>query len=118
MIRMLEAHTEFRKGIFFVRLQGDLISSTLQTLKKEMSLLLQEGQMSHVVFNLKQVRSLDPAGLHALYYNNEIIMKNGGRCMFCPSECRNVGQILKDSHLKTQMTSIENELSAFTLIEI
>ena len=52
---MLEIITEFRKGIFFVRLGGELTKNNYLLLRNEVSNLVKDNQIRNIVFNLENV---------------------------------------------------------------
>ncbi|MDD3341627.1 MAG: STAS domain-containing protein [Bacilli bacterium] len=115
---MLETYTEFRKGIFFLRLQGEMTAETTYLLKKEISLLLRGVKPGYIVLNLKNVTRIDRKGLEVLNHVFTSVEEAGGSCMFCPSESVNVRDYVSENALKKRVRFIDNELSAFTLVKI
>lgn len=115
---MLETYTEFRKGIFFLRLQGEITAQTTYIFKREVRLLLQAVKPGYIVFNLKNVTRIDRKGIEVLNKVFTTVEEAGGSCMFCSSESVNVKDIIEESFFKKRLRFIDNELSAFTLVQI
>lgn len=115
---MLETYTEFRKGIFFLRLHGEITAETTYIFKREVNLLLQSVKLGYIVFNLKNVTRMDRKGMDTLYRVFMKVEEAGGSCMFCPSESVSVKDYMCDSPIKRRLHFIDNELSAFALVQI
>ena len=80
---MLDINYEFRKGILFIRLCGDLNTDTSHQLRKEISDMIRESGITNVVFNISELNSIDEVGIKDLYDNLEFCKRNQGRVLFC-----------------------------------
>lgn len=114
---MLNVGTEFRKGILFVRLRGELNKNTIYKLDKRVTKIVKENGIRNIVFNLKNLKTIDIKGIHSLFYNYEIIRNNEGVSLLCnPND--NVKQKLKSSRLINYMYEIPDEISAIKILNI
>ena len=52
---MLSVGTEFRKGIFFVRLKGDLNKNTIYKLNEKVTNIVRENGIKNIVFNFEKL---------------------------------------------------------------
>ena len=112
---MLEIITEFRKGIFFVRLGGELTKNNYLLLRNEVSNLVKDNQIRNIVFNLENLNKIDIKGINELYYNFELSKKNKGFSLICGVN-EKINEQIKKARINKYMTEIKNELSAFRLI--
>lgn len=115
---MFDMYMEFRKGILFVRLYGEITSNTVFKIKKEVSFLIEENGIDNVVFNLKNVFSIDNMGINTLYKIYEKIEKHNGSFLICTSDFRAVNFMIEKSHLNKYITILPSELAAFSLVKI
>lgn len=113
---MLTINYEFRKGILFVRLCGELSKSTSNKLKKEITEMLEDNGISNVVFNISNLLYIDEIGIDNLYYNYLICKKNRGNMLICCPSSRIKNDIIKNKF--NNFKFIENELNAFEKIII
>ena len=73
---MLNVGTEFRKGILFVRLKGDLNKDTVYKLNKKVTNVVKENGIRNIVFNFERLKSIDIKGINSIFYNYELCKKN------------------------------------------
>ena len=112
---MLEIITECRKGIFFVRLNGELTKNTFYTLRKEVTNLVKDNEIRNIVFNLNELNKIDLKGINELYYNFELSKKNKGTSLIC-GIYENINKQIKETRITKYMNEIKDELSAFSLV--
>lgn len=115
---LLEIITEYRKGIFFVRLIGSLTKENIYILEKEVISIIQDNQIRNVVINLDEIKELDIKGINMLFYIYELSKKNKGRTLICEPKNEEIKKRLKSSRVLNYMKQIKNELVAFELIQI
>ena len=68
---MLKLIFEFRKGIFFIRLIGNLNKDSYTLIEKEVKSLIEENQFKYVVVNTNYLETIDLTGLNyitKIYY--------------------------------------------------
>ncbi|MEG1647808.1 MAG: STAS domain-containing protein [Bacilli bacterium] len=112
---MLEINMEFRKGILFIRLNGELTKNTVIKLRMEVTQLIKDNGIRNVLFNLNELDKIDIKGINELYYNFEICKINKGLSLLCGVN-EKINKKLKESHLLKYMNEIDDELSAFNLV--
>lgn len=112
---MLEINTECRKGIFFVRLNGELTKNTFLIFREEVTNLVKENQIRNIVFNLENLNKIDMKGINELYYNFELSKKNKGFSLVCGIN-EKIDEQIKRARITKYMNEITNELTAFNLI--
>ena len=109
---MLNIIVEFRKGILFVRLEGELTKNTYHKLDEEVTTLIKENRIRNVVFNIENLTNIDMKGISFLYYNYEICNYNKGKIMVCGLKDEKIKTRIKNSHLLNYMYEISDELVA------
>ena len=80
---MLNLNFEFRKGIFFIRLIGDLNKNSYNYIEKELTQLITENKFKYIVINTNYIKTIDLAGLNymtKLYY---ITKENKSNLIIC-----------------------------------
>lgn len=114
---MLDINFEFRKGILFIRLKGDLIKRNIQILDDEVTSLIKDNGIRNVVFNVSELDKIDLKGISRLFYNYELCKKNRGVSLLCCVNNRNILDKIKNTRLLKYMLQMNDELSAFDFIE-
>lgn len=115
---MLNINLEFRKGILFIRLSGELTKKTVDKLNKEVTNLIESCGIRNLVFNMDNLNSIDMAGISNLYYNYELCQNNHGRSLLCGLKHEIVRERIKKSRLMHYMYEVTDELSAFNVIGV
>lgn len=115
---MLEINIEFRKGILFVRLIGELTKETVNKLNYEVTSLIKDNGIRNIVFNITDLNIIDIKGINSLLYNYEIIKNNHGRSCICGIKNTLVQHRIKNSRLLKYMYEASDELSAFNVINL
>lgn len=114
----MEIETEFRKGIFFIRLIGSLDKNTTPMLNKKIKNLIQENGFKNIVFNIEKLNYIDIKGISALFYNYEISKNNNRNLMICGLKDETVIRKMKKSRLLNYVDVINDELVALHTINI
>ena len=114
---MLNVEYEYRKGILFIRLYGQLTQNSLKKIKNEIINIIDRSGVTNIVFNLKNIIRVDNYGLKEIYeiYQN---IKKKGLIYFLDSDSKTVNSILKQNSFYGFMNFIETEVKAFNLIKI
>ncbi|MEG0026061.1 MAG: STAS domain-containing protein [Bacilli bacterium] len=115
---MLEINMEFRKGILFVRLSGELTKKTFWKLDEDVTCLIKDNGIRNVVFNVSDLRYIDAKGISFLFYNYELCHDNKGRCLVCGLVCDDVRNRFKSSRLLNYMLEVSDELLAIEDINV
>ena len=114
---MLNVGTEFRKGILFVRLKGDLNKDTIYKLNKKVINIIRDSGIRNVVFNLERLRSIDIKGINSIFYTYELCKKNKGKSLLCGNNDK-IRKKLKTSRLINYVYEISDELAAIKLLNL
>ena len=109
---------EYRKGILFVRLKGELTKDTNLKFQKEVTKRIEKNGIRSVVFNLEELKTIDLKGIHSLFYHYELSKKQKGEVCICGIHNDEVGKRIKNSRLLSYFTLIDNELKAFQFVKI
>lgn len=115
---MLEIGLEFRKGILFVRLNGELTIYTVDKLKTNVNDLIKENGVKNVVINMENLNSIDQKGVNALFYSYEICSQNRGKLLICKITNEEVKYRLKNSRIFHYLRETNSELNAFHLLQV
>ena len=108
---MLGINYEIRKGILFIRLNGDLTINTSNKVKEEIIDMIVDNGIKNVVFNISEISLIDDTGIQELYNNFELCKKNCCNVLLC-----GLNKCLGINFNKDYV--VENELSAFKKIVI
>lgn len=114
----MKIETEFRKGIFFIRLSGSLDKNTVNLLNKEIENLIKENGFKNIVFNIEKLNNIDIKGISTLFYNYEISRNNNRNLMICGLKDETVIRKMKKSRLLNYVDVIKDELVALHTINI
>ena len=108
---MLTVGTEFRKGILFVRLKGDLNKENVDKLNKRVTSVVKDSGIRNIVFNFSNLKSIDIKGINTILYNYELCRNNKGRSLMCGNN-DNIRKKLKKTRLINYIYETPDELSA------
>ncbi len=114
---MLNVITEFRKGILFVRLKGDLNKNTISKLNKKVTDMVKKNGINNIVFNFSNLKSIDIKGINTIFYNYELCKKNHGRSFICGNNDK-IRKKLKKSRLINYVYETTDELNAMRILNI
>lgn len=112
----MRINTEYRGGILFVRLTGQLTKNTVNKLNKKVSFIVSNNGIRNIVFNVSKVSKIDYKGVHTLLYNYELATKNDGRVFIC-GVGEKIKRILKNNHLFNYIYEISDELCALRVMK-
>lgn len=115
---MLDIITEYRKGIFFIRLAGRLNYHTSFKINYELSPLIKAGGIKYVVYNVEELRLIDKNGINALDASSRNIVNNKGKVIICGLGKYPEHRKIKDSSILSYSYSISSELWAFKIINL
>lgn len=112
----IKIYIEYRSGILFVRLMGKLTMNTVNKFNKKVTLLVNNGGITNIVFNVSKLSKLDYKGIHALLYNYELAMRYEGRVFICGIN-KNIFKIIKNTRLCNYIYEIPDELCALKVMK-
>lgn len=113
---MLDINFEFRKGVLFIRLRGELTKKNIHKLDEEVTILIRDNGIRNVVFNVSELNKIDLKGISRLFYNYELCKKNRGISLLCCNN-KNILDKIKNTRLLKYMLQTNDELSAFNFID-
>lgn len=115
---MLEIVLEFRKGILFVRMMGELKKETISILQTEVTDTVLKNGIQNIVFNIEQLTHIDMKGMSALLYHYEICKNRKGKCYICniPNEMMRLR--LKKSRILKYIHEMDNELTILHTVTV
>ena len=106
---MLKVNFEFRKGVLFVRLRGNLDKDNYKV--SELNNLIENIGLKYVVINLNDITSIDTYCIDCLINFSNKLSSDNGKILICEKDCL-IGKRL----LKNRIPLINSELEAFNLI--
>lgn len=80
---MLKINFEFRKGIFFVRLMGELSKKTSIQFENELKALIVNNKFKYIVINTNYLKAIDLSGLNYLTKICYIAYENESNLVIC-----------------------------------
>ena len=112
---MLVISTEYRGGVFFVRLRGELTKDTIYKLDNRVTKKVEALGICNLVFNVTNLKFIDYKGINKFLYNYELVRNNNGRVLLCGNNI-NIKEKLKKSRLLNYIYEISDELCAFKIL--
>lgn len=112
---MLEITTEYREGILFVRLDGILVSNTVEFFQQELKRWKEEG-ISNIVFNVNALKEIDTVGIRSFFESYQMIHDKDGRGLICGMN-HHINQSLKNSRILNYIYEISDELNAIKVMK-
>lgn len=113
---MLNINTEFRKGIMFVRLNGELTSDTVNIFEDKIIKCIKKLKISRIVFNLSELEKIDFKGINNIFYAYELCKNNKGKSLMCGNN-NNIKKKIQKSRLLNYVYEVNDELTAIRLIK-
>ena len=110
---MLKINFEYRKGIFFIRLSGNLNEKNYCKKINILNKLMNDIKFKYIVFNIDNLSSIDIYGINYIIGYDALVKENNGELFLCEKNKNIVSGIFKN-----KIKSIENELEIFNLKEI
>ena len=105
---MLKINMEYRKGILFIRLKGELTIYTYKSLLRYLIPIIKEQGIKYIVFNLSYINLIDTYGKKALKLIIHLVKKNHGKGFISNAK----------GYFDNYFKLIDNELVAFNLVKI
>lgn len=105
---MLRINMEYRKGILFVRLKGNLNANTSQKFLEYAKPIIKDYGIRYVVYNLGELVSLDETGEQALITAGEEAASNKGKVLIVNNKINSC----------LNYDNVSNELVALNLLKV
>lgn len=100
---MLRINSEFRKGIMFIRINGNLNKKNIDNIYCE--------DFKYIVFNFDNLLSIDSYAIKYIINYNEKMEKINGKLLICETNTN-----FSNNFLKNKIQIIDNELKAFNIL--
>lgn len=85
---MLKINMEYRKGVLFVRLFGELTKYTYKSLNDYLIPVIKNQGIKYIVYNIQNIKKIDIYGKECLYEGIEATRKNLGNGLICSSNIK------------------------------
>lgn len=108
---------EFRRGVLFVRLDGELDHHTADKLREKVAPILDEYGIAKLVFNMKHLRFMDSSGLGVILGRYNQIKNQNGEVVVC-NLSKYLEQLFEMSGLFKIIKQARSESSALELLEV
>lgn len=105
---MLKINMEYRKGILFIRLKGELTENTYKSLNNYLIPIINNQGLKYIVYNLSSISLIDEYGKQSLEAGIRAVNKNNGMGLICKSN------ITFNKNIKI----VDDELKALKIINI
>lgn len=115
---MLNIILEFRKGILFVRLRGELTKQTISIFYEQVTDIIEKNGLHNIVINMEYLSLIDFKGMNALLYCYELSKRNKGETMICSIHNESIKNKLYRGGILNYLIEIKNELDVLEKIEI
>ena len=101
---MIEISFEFRKGIFFVRLIGDLNKESYKDIERELNELITRNKFKYIVINTNYLKRIDLIGLNYITEIVYITMESNSNLVICDRR-NTISRLLNQSvpNIKTEL---------------
>lgn len=110
---MLKINLEYKCGILYVRLSGNLNKRTSSKLNRYLIPVIMKHGIKFLVYNLNELRSIDKIGRKALINGNKAINSNKGFAYIC-----DIPEFLAKDFESIPIQKTVNEHSAARLLAI
>lgn len=114
---MLEIDIESKKGILFVRMDGELNKNTISKWNYDVKDLIEDAGIRNIVFNVSKLTSIDTKGIHSLLYGYEVSKLNKGVSVLCGVN-EFIKKNIEKSRILKYMKTADDEMVALSMIEI
>ena len=101
---MLKLSFEFRKGVFFIRLIGELNKITYSAIEKELDELIVDNKFKYIVINTNYLQRIDFDGLNYITKIYYLAKANKSSLVICDKH-----KVMK-TLLNNNVPNIEDEL--------
>ena len=91
---MLKINMEYRRGILFIRLNGNLSINTVSKFEEYTIPIIKNYGIRYVVYNLNNIVNLDESGITSINNAVRLIKKNRGKALIVSKKdndtCNNI----------------------------
>ncbi len=110
---MLYMDLEYRKGVLFVRLDGNLTRKNTYKINNYLTPVLLKHRIKYLVYNLFSVLKVDESGLDCLLRSKHAMKVNQGSIYLCE-----VPDHLKKEVKRLRIKETDTELTALDILKV
>jgi len=100
---LLKINTEFRKGIMFIRIKGNLNKNNIENIDCE--------DFKYIVFNFDNLLSIDSYAISYIINYSDKKNKDNGKLIICETKNSLINDLFKN-----KIPIIDNEIEAFNIL--
>lgn len=115
---MLDIILEYRKGVLFVRLIGELSKNTSLIFYNKVIDVIKNNGINNVVLNLEYLKLIDYKGINLILYCYELCKSNLGTTMICNIVNLDTKNRLNSCGILNYIKEFNSELDVLKTIEI
>ena len=105
---MLKINMEYRRGILFIRLKGELTKFNYIDLINYLTKIIREKGIKYLVLNLSHLSLVDNYGKDAIKTIISEVKRNSGRGLVCQTKI----------NFEEKIRTIDSELSAMQILKV
>ncbi len=113
----MKTNIEYKKGVLFVRVNGDLINKNINEFENELIPIVLQVGIKFLALNLENLNSIDNSGVNSLLNIYKLIKSNCGKITFCNINDKMKIQI-NESVLNDKFYKTDSELTALELFKL
>jgi len=114
---MLKIDMEFRKGILFIRLKGQLNKKTVEVFNNEIIPVVLKHGLKNIVINFDKLNSIDLKGIESLIELNDLVSRWNGKTTLC-SINEKMKKNIYESKIYDRFYEVSDELTALEVFKI
>lgn len=109
---------EFKKGILFIRLQGNLTKSSNSEFRNIVFPIVLKNEFKYIVLNFSNLNTIDEKGIESLIDLNNIVGSWKGKTSICNLNNNNLKIKIYNSELSNCYYQTNDELTAVGVFRI
>lgn len=113
---MLKLFINYKKGILFVKVKGRLVKDNIDLFNNEVIKIINNSGIRNIVYNLKELESIDLSGINSLINSYQLCKKNDGCILVCTNN--DIKDKLKQNHLLNKLLEVSSESVATKIIDM
>ena len=110
---MLKMDLEYKSGVLFIRLEGNLIRKTNYKINNYIIPVIIKHEIKYVIYNLEKLKTIDESGIDAILNTKCKIKNNKGTIYLCK-----VSDEISKKIKRLKIKELSDELTALRKIEV
>lgn len=116
MTKLLEINFEFRKGLLFIRLKGELNKKNSKELASYLDKFIHDKGVKYFVINLENIDYLEKEGLKMIQERYQEMILHDGKLVICGYKNKEIKTMIEEEMKGAY--KVKDELKAFQLIKV